>query len=86
MRDVTFTDKSLGDYNYWALNDKKTFKQIAKLIEECRRTPFIGTGKPEVLKHNLSGKWSRRISMEHRLVYEVTDNTIIIISCRYHYK
>ncbi len=84
--DVTFTNKSLEDYNYWALNDKKVFKQIAKLIEECRRTPYEGSGKPEALKHELSGKWSRRINREHRLIYEVIDNFIVVISCRYHYK
>lgn len=65
--------------------DKKILKRINTLIKECQRTPFEGTGKPEPLKANLSGFWSRRIDEKHRLVYEVTDERISIIQCRFHY-
>jgi toxin YoeB len=69
----------------WLKIDRKTYIKIAELIEETRRTPFKGRGSPEALKHKLKGKWSRRINEEHRLVYEVTDDSIEIISCKYHY-
>ncbi|MFN0049703.1 MAG: Txe/YoeB family addiction module toxin [Cytophagales bacterium] len=65
--------------------DKRTTSRILKLINEIKRTHFEGTGKPEPLKHQFKGKWSRRITDEHRLVYEVSDNLITIISCKYHY-
>jgi len=73
------------DYIYWQNQDRKTLKRINKLINECRRSPFEGVGKPEALKANLSGYWSRRIDDKNRLVYSVDDLNIIIISCRYHY-
>lgn len=66
--------------------DKKLLKRINTLIKETLRTPFEGIGKPEPLKANLSGYWSRRINTEHRLVYEVLENNIIIVACRYHYQ
>jgi toxin YoeB len=65
--------------------DKKIQDKIIKLIEDCRRNPFEGIGKPEPLKNQLSGNWSRRITEEHRLVYQVTETNILIISCIYHY-
>ena len=73
------------EYIYWQTQDKKILKRINTLIKECQRTPFEGTGKPEPLKANLSGFWSRRIDEKHRLVYEVTDERISIIQCRFHY-
>ena len=73
------------DYIYWAKVDKNNQKRINDLIKECTRTPFEGKGKPEPLKGNFSGYWSRRITDEHRLVYKVLENRIHIIQCRFHY-
>ena len=73
------------EYLEWQAADKKTLKRINKLIKEISRDPFAGTGKPEPLKHNLTGFWSRRINDEHRLVYAVEEHTILIFSCRGHY-
>lgn len=70
---------------YWQQIDKKILKKINALIKECLRHPFEGTGKPEPLKGELSGYWSRRITREHRLVYKVTHDNLVIIQCRYHY-
>ena len=72
-------------YIYWQSQDKKTLKRINKLIIDVKRSPFEGIGKPEALKENLSGFWSRRIDDTNRLVYVVSDAAITIISCRYHY-
>ena len=85
MRNVTFTHDAWEDYIYWQTQDKKTLRRINDLIKACQRTPFEGLGKPEPLKENLSGFWSRRIDDTNRLVYEVSDSDISIISCRYHY-
>jgi toxin YoeB len=82
---ILFTDKAWEDYQYWVVNDKAMLKRINRLIEECRRTPFEGTGKPEALKHQLAGYWSRRITEEHRLVYAVEDGQLVIIAARFHY-
>lgn len=68
------------------MRDKKTFERLTCLIAETARTPFAGIGKPEPLKRELSGYWSRRITNEHRLVYKVTDDQLIIASCKYHYE
>lgn len=73
------------DYLYWQTQDKKTLKRINNLILECLRTPFEGTGKPEPLKANLTGFWSRRIDEKHRLVYTASDERLTIIQCRFHY-
>lgn len=73
------------DYLYWQQTNKGNVKRINELIKECLRTPFEGRGKPEPLKENLKGYWSRRITDEHRLVYTVVDNRLHIIQCRYHY-
>lgn len=81
-----FSDQAWEDYLYWQEIDKKVLKRINKLIKEIERTPFEGIGKPEPLKHQLQGFWSRRITEEHRLVYEVADNEIRIAACRYHYE
>lgn len=84
-RDVIFRGSSFSDFNEWQINNPKVFRKIAELIEEIRRDPFSGKGNPEPLKHNLSGYWSRRITGEHKLVYTVNENEILIISCKYHY-
>ena len=73
------------DYLYWQQFDKKTLTRINELIKDCLRTPFKGLGKPEPLKGNFAGCWSRRISDEHRLVYQVRDGKLVILQCRYHY-
>ncbi len=73
------------DYLYWQSNDIKIVTRINNLIEASRRTPFEGIGKPEGLKHNMKGCWSRRINDEHRLVYKVDGDMLVILQCRYHY-
>lgn len=73
------------DYLYWQQTDKQILRRINELIRETLRTPFEGKGKPEPLKGNLSGLWSRRITDEHRLVYQVKNQEILIMQCRYHY-
>lgn len=83
---VSFTEKSLAEYQEWAVTDKKIFKKINDLIKEITRNPFEGSGKPEPLKHELAGFWSRRINQEHRLVYKVENDAVYIASCKYHYK
>ncbi len=85
MKEVEFEDIALEQFLKWEKKDSKIFTKIVKLIDECRQSPFKGIGKPEALKHNLKGYWSRRITKEHRLVYQVTQNTILIISCKFHY-
>ncbi|TXE06682.1 Txe/YoeB family addiction module toxin [Algoriphagus aquimarinus] len=80
-----FLSKGWEDYQYWIEVDIKLFRKINKLIKECQRTPFEGIGKPEPLKNELSGWWSRRIDREHRLVYRVKDGTLEIAQCRHHY-
>ncbi|GLP98363.1 Txe/YoeB family addiction module toxin [Methylophaga thalassica] len=82
---LTWTDEASSGYLYWQTQDKKTLKRINNLIAYIKRSPFEGIGKPEALKENLSGFWSRRIDDINRLVYAVDDDAIIIISCRYHY-
>ncbi len=85
MKTITFSPKALQHLDEWKKADSKILAKIITLIIEIANTPFTGTGNPEPLKYDLKGKWSRRITQEHRLVYEVTDSTIWIISCRYHY-
>ena len=82
---LAWTKAAWKDYVYWQGQDKKTLRRINKLITDTHRTPFEGIGKPEPLKENLSGFWSRRIDETNRLVYIVDDNQLTIISCRYHY-
>ena len=84
-RNVSWTDEAWKGYIYWQSQGKKTLKRINKLINDIMRQPFQGIGKPEPLRENLSGFWSRRIDDTNRLVYAVDDNFITIISCRYHY-
>lgn len=85
MRNITFTPKAFEDFNNWAKQDPKIYRKIITLINDILRQPFTGLGKPEPLKHELKGYWSRRITDEHRLVYQVSENAIIILSCRFHY-
>lgn len=82
---VLFIDEAWEDYFYWQNNDKKILKKINSLLKEIDRDPFNGMGSPEPLKHDLSGYWSRRITLEHRLVYRVFEGQIRVIQCRYHY-
>lgn len=82
---IVWTDLSWESYLFWQANDKAILKKINSLIKDIQRTPFSGIGKPEPLKFDLAGKWSRRINEEHRLVYEVLDGELIIYQCRYHY-
>ncbi|HOV13433.1 MAG TPA: Txe/YoeB family addiction module toxin [Spirochaetota bacterium] len=82
---LIFSDDSWNDYLYWQEKDKKILKRINILIKDIKRSPFEGIGKPEPLKYDLQGCWSRRIDDEHRLVYEISIDEIKIVSCRYHY-
>ena len=84
---VGFADKGWEDYQYWVQNDRKIVKRINLLLKDIKRDPFDskGLGKPERLKENLSGYFSRRITSEHRLVYKIIDDIIVIAQCRYHY-
>ncbi|MDJ0731293.1 MAG: Txe/YoeB family addiction module toxin [Crocosphaera sp.] len=85
MRKLAWGSKAWEDYLYWQSQDKKTLKKINRLIKDTLSHPFEGIGKPEPLKENLSGFWSRRIDETNRLVYVVDDDYLTIISCRYHY-
>jgi len=83
---LAWTDEAWKDYIYWQTQDKKTLKRINRLLDDIKRNdPFKGIGKPEPLKENLSGFWSRRIDDTNRLVYAVNEAYITVISCRYHY-
>jgi len=82
---LIFSEHAWEDYLYWQRTDRKTLVRINKLIKEIQRTPFEGTGKPEALKHGLSGYWSRRINDEHRIIYKVDSNSLLIAQLRYHY-
>ena len=85
MRQLNFDSEAFEDFCNWAIYDKKIFKKIIELLKSVKRTPYQGIGKPEPLKFNKSGYWSRRITDEHRLVYKVDDNSIFIASCKGHY-
>jgi toxin YoeB len=85
MKPIILSPDALRQLDDWKKTDPKILIKIIVLITEISETPFTGTGKSEPLKHNLKGKWSRRINQEHRLVYEVTDTSIRIISCKFHY-
>ena len=82
---IKYTKNAASDIKYWKTKDKKTYLRIKQLIDNIADTPFEGLGKPESLRYNLTGKWSRRITREHRLVYEVKESYIIIYQCRFHY-
>ncbi|MFD6355748.1 Txe/YoeB family addiction module toxin [Nocardia tengchongensis] len=83
---LAFTDSAWDDYLWWQTNDKQTLRRINALITDVKRSGYTGIGKPEPLKHSLAGYWSRRITSEHRLVYVIEDDVVVIISCRYHYE
>jgi len=82
---LNFSDNAWHEYLYWQQKDKKTLQKVNKLIKEIKRTPFEGSGKPEPLKHELSGWWSRRINERDRIVYRISDDTVDILQLRYHY-
>jgi toxin YoeB len=82
---LVFSDSAWEDYQYWQKSDRKMVERINKLIKETKRDPFTGTGKPEPLKHALSGFWSRRITDEHRMVYQYSSDELLIAQLRYHY-
>lgn len=86
MRKIVLDIQALEDLKWWIQQDKRIALKIMELIETLPNNPFKGKGKPEMLRFNLSGFWSRRITQEHRLVYEVKDDYIRIVSCRYHYR
>jgi len=82
---IIFSKNAWEDYTSWLSDDKNMLKKINELIHDIQRTPFDGKGKPEPLKYDLAGFWSRRIDREHRLIYQVEDQDILIYGCRYHY-
>ncbi len=82
---IVFSINSWEDYISWQKEDKKILKKINELIKDIQRTPYQGIGKPEPLKYDLTGLWSRRIDREHRLVYRIRDEELLIYSCRFHY-
>jgi len=83
--EIVWQKNAWEDYLYWQKNDKQKLKRINELIKDCQRNKFEGIGKPEPLKENLAGLWSRRIDNEHRFVYKIEENRLPIIQCRYHY-
>ena len=83
--EYVFVDESWEDYLYWQKTNKKNLKKINDLLKDIARNPFSGIGKPESLKHKYKGFWSRRIDSEHRLIYAVKENEILIAKCRFHY-
>ena len=85
MKKLLFTAVAFDQYNQWQQENKQVFNKLKKLLIETAKTPFEGTGKPEALKHDYAGCWSRRITDEHRLIYKVETEWIEIIACRYHY-
>lgn len=85
MNRLLFTSSAWEDYLYWQSQDKKTLRRINMLIQSMLRTPFEGEGKPEALRGELSGKWSRRIDSQNRIVYVVDEDTITILQCKTHY-
>lgn len=85
MKRITFSKNSWEEYTSWQTEDKQMLRKINELIKDIQKHPNVGIGKPEPLKYDLAGFWSRRIDREHRLVYQVIDQEILIYSCRYHY-
>ncbi len=83
---IVWTAAAWEDYLYWQAQDRKTLRRINLLIQDCLRSPFAGVGKPEALRANLAGLWSRRIDETHRLVYTVIKEDLAIVACRYHYQ
>ncbi len=86
MKELAFKNSSFDALQEWLRNDTKTAERIVRILQECRRTPFQGIGKPEPLKGNLKGMWSRRINEKDRIVYEVTETAVIVYSLQGHYE
>jgi toxin YoeB len=82
---IIFSKNAWEDYTSWLPEDKKMVRKINELIKDIQRNPYSGIGKPEPLKYDLAGLWSRRIDREHRLVYQVSGKEVLIYSCKYHY-
>lgn len=82
---LIFSEHAWDDYQYWVETDRKMLKRVNRLIQEIVRNPFSGSGKPEPLKHGLSGYWSRRLDDEHRIVYRMSEDAVLIAQLRYHY-
>ena len=82
---ITFSENAWEDYLYWQKTDKRILNKINRLIKDIKRDPFEGTGKPEPLKYDLAGLWSRRIDHEHRIVYQVSNDNLMIYACKFHY-
>jgi toxin YoeB len=85
MKNILFEKAAFEDIAFWIKTDVRMMKKIIQLLENIQQTPFEGLGKPEALKHQLQGNWSRRIDAEHRLVYRIEDAAVIVVSCRFHY-
>ncbi len=85
MTTIKFTKNAAEDIAFWKKKDSKVFNRARTIIKDIARDPYNGIGKPEPLKYNLSGKWSRRLTKEHRIIYEVKGDSIIIYQCRFHY-
>ncbi len=85
MKKIIFSKNAWEDYLFWQAEDRKILKKINALIKDIQSNPYSGIGKPESLKYDLAGLWSRRIDHEHRLVYRVNENELLIYTCRYHY-
>jgi toxin YoeB len=83
---LAFTERGWDDYEFWQQNDQRMLRKLNELLKDCRRSPFAGIGKPEPLRGSLSGWWSRRISDEHRLVYRVEGDLLVVQQCRFHYE
>jgi len=86
MRRISFLPRAFDNFVMWASENQKIHARIVQLISDIQRNPFSGIGKPEPLKHKLKGLWSRRITDEHRLIYQITDEQIVIVQCRFHYE
>ena len=86
MRKIALLPKAFNEFSFWVSEDRQVLIKILDLIKDIQRNPFSGLGKPEPLKHKYKGLWSRRITKGHRLVYRVTDEEIVIVSCRFHYE
>jgi len=85
MRNIEFVPDAFEEYLQWINSDRRIALRIGDLIRDILRNPFEGIGKPEALKHQFQGYWSRRINLEHRLIYKITDHSVVIISCYFHY-
>jgi toxin YoeB len=85
VRDLEFDPAAIEDLAWWVRQDRRKALRIIELVQDIQRDPFSGKGKPEPLKHELAGCWSRRIDEEHRLVYQIKDDRVRILACRYHY-